>query len=83
MRARKPLSARKLRKSEKKAAKPAARTRPNLSTRRASFVVRRPVLVLVVAVAGLGALALPATKLEPGPPGEGTMGASGGPPRFR
>lgn len=38
-------------------------------------MVRRPVLVLVVAVAGLGALALPATKLEPGPPGEGTMAA--------
>ncbi len=72
---RKPLSARKLRRSEKKAAKLAARTSPNLSTRWASFVVRRPVVVLVVAVAGLGALALPATKLELGLPGEGTMAA--------
>jgi RND superfamily putative drug exporter len=69
----KPLSARKLAKSEKKAAKLAARTKPNLSTRWAAFVVRRPVTVLVLAVVGLGALALPATKLELGLPGEGTM----------
>ncbi|MFF6918604.1 MMPL family transporter [Streptomyces sp. NPDC012466] len=69
----KPLSARKLRKSEKKAAKLAARTKPNLSTRWASFVVRRPLGVLFLAVVGLGAIALPATKLELGLPGEGTM----------
>jgi RND superfamily putative drug exporter len=69
----KPLSARKLRKSEKKAAKLAARTKPNLSTRWASFVVRRPLGVLFLAVLGLGAIALPATKLELGLPGEGTM----------
>jgi RND superfamily putative drug exporter len=69
----KPLSARKLAKSEKKAAKLAARTKPNLSTRWASFVVRRPIGVLLLAVVGLGALALPATKLELGLPGEGTM----------
>lgn len=69
----KPLSARKLRTSEKKAAKLAARTKPNLSTRWASFVVRRPLGVLFLAVVGLGAIALPATKLELGLPGEGTM----------
>ncbi|MFJ4473175.1 MMPL family transporter [Streptomyces sp. NPDC089424] len=73
VRTRKPLSARKLRRSEKKAAKSAARTRPNLSTRWAMFVVRRPLGVLLLAVVGLGALALPATKLELGLPGEGTM----------
>ncbi|MFJ4689366.1 MMPL family transporter [Streptomyces sp. NPDC088789] len=73
VRTRKPLSARRLRKSEKKAAKLAARTKPNLSSRWASFVVRHPLTVLVLAVVGLGALALPATKLELGLPGEGTM----------
>jgi RND superfamily putative drug exporter len=73
VRVKKPLSARKLRKSEAKAAKLAARTRPALSTRWASFVVRRPLGVLLLAVVGLGALALPATKLELGLPGEGTM----------
>ncbi|MFI9220638.1 MMPL family transporter [Streptomyces werraensis] len=72
---RKPLSARKLRRSEKKAAKLAARTKPNLSTRWASFVVRRPLGVLLLAVVGLGTMALPATKLELGLPGEGTMAA--------
>ncbi|MFC7846633.1 MMPL family transporter [Streptomyces sp. NPDC057382] len=71
--ARKPLSARKLRKSEAKAAKLAARTKPALATRWASFVVRRPLGVLLLAVVGLGAIALPATKLELGLPGEGTM----------
>ncbi|MEU3891911.1 MMPL family transporter [Streptomyces sp. NPDC029041] len=71
--AKKPLSARKLAKSEKKAAKLAARTKPSLSTRWASFVVRRPLGVLFLAVIGLGAIALPATKLELGLPGEGTM----------
>jgi RND superfamily putative drug exporter len=69
----KPLSARRLRRSEKKAAKAAARTKPNLSTRWAAFVVRRPLGVLFLAVVGLGAIALPATKLELGLPGEGTM----------
>ncbi|MEU6290993.1 MMPL family transporter [Streptomyces sp. NPDC015140] len=73
VRTKKPLSARKLRKSEKKAAKLAARTKPILSTRWASFVVRRPLGVLLLAVVGLGAIALPATKLELGLPGEGTM----------
>ncbi|MFJ3624338.1 MMPL family transporter [Streptomyces iakyrus] len=71
--ARKPLSARTLRRSEKKAAKLAARAKPTLSTRWAAFVVRRPVGVLLLAVVGLGAIALPATKLELGLPGEGTM----------
>jgi RND superfamily putative drug exporter len=71
--AKKPLSARTLRRSEKKAAKLAARTKPALSTRWASFVVRRPLGVLLLAVVGLGTIALPATKLELGLPGEGTM----------
>ncbi|MER0244037.1 MMPL family transporter [Streptomyces sp. HSW2009] len=40
------------------------------STRWAGFVLRRPVPVLVAAVAGLGALAVPATDLQLGMPGD-------------
>ncbi|MFK0119587.1 MMPL family transporter [Streptomyces sp. NPDC090994] len=42
----------------------------NGGTRWARFVMRRPVAVLLVGVAGLGALALPATQLEMGMPGD-------------
>ncbi|MGC9500581.1 MMPL family transporter [Streptomyces sp. WG7] len=41
----------------------------NGGTRWARFVMRRPVAVLLLGVAGLGALALPATQLEMGMPG--------------
>ncbi|MGV9993740.1 MMPL family transporter [Streptomyces sp. NPDC003374] len=41
----------------------------------ARFVLRRPVAVMVVAVVGLGALALPAASLELGVPDEGAMAA--------
>ncbi|MGI5397169.1 MMPL family transporter [Streptomyces sp. CA-251251] len=43
--------------------------RDNGGTRWARFVLRRPVVVLLVGVAGLGALALPAAQLEMGMPG--------------
>ncbi|WP_435191638.1 MMPL family transporter [Streptomyces sp. bgisy126] len=65
----KPLSAR----QERKAAKEAARTKPNLGTRWAGYVLRHPVAVLLVGVVGLGAVAVPAASLELGLPGEGTM----------
>ncbi|MEV5873273.1 MMPL family transporter [Streptomyces sp. NPDC052101] len=65
----KPLSDRQRRKAEKRA----ARQRPNLGARWASFVVRRPVLVLLFGVLSLGAVAAPAARLELGLPGEGTM----------
>ncbi|MBT2413587.1 MMPL family transporter [Streptomyces sp. ISL-12] len=42
----------------------------NGGTRWARFVMRRPLAVLLVGVAGLGALALPATQLEMGMPGD-------------
>ncbi|MGC2997265.1 MMPL family transporter [Streptomyces sp. G35A] len=42
----------------------------NGGTRWARFVMRRPVAVLLLGVAGLGALALPATQLEMGMPGD-------------
>ncbi|MEU9646605.1 MMPL family transporter [Streptomyces sp. NPDC048188] len=63
------LSARQRRKSEKRA----ARQRPNLGARWAGLVLRRPAAVLLLGVLGLGAVAAPATRLELGLPGEGTM----------
>ncbi|MES4904220.1 MULTISPECIES: MMPL family transporter [unclassified Streptomyces] len=49
---------------------PAAAGRPGLGTRWARFVLRRPVAVLMTAVLGLGAVALPALSLELGLPGD-------------
>ncbi|MGW6270634.1 MMPL family transporter [Streptomyces sp. NPDC055060] len=46
--------------------------KPKLGTRWARFVLRRPVPVLLLAVVGLGAVAVPATSLELGLPDEGT-----------
>ncbi|RNF82769.1 MMPL family transporter [Streptomyces botrytidirepellens] len=65
----KPLSKRQRRKAEKRA----VRQRPNLGARWAGFVLRRPVIVLLLGVLSLGAVAVPATQLELGLPGEGTM----------
>ncbi|GHB37837.1 membrane protein [Streptomyces viridiviolaceus] len=48
----------------------------NLGTRWASFVVRRPVAVLLLGVVGLGAAAVPATSLELGLPDDGSQPTS-------
>ncbi|MDI2131329.1 MMPL family transporter [Yinghuangia seranimata] len=48
----------------------AAGGRDNLGTRWARFVLRRPVAVLVLGVAGLGALAVPMASLQLGMPGD-------------
>ncbi|MEV1026377.1 MMPL family transporter [Streptomyces sp. NPDC050264] len=64
-----------LRRKDRKAAVPAqgaAAGKPNLGTRWSRFVMRRPLTVLLVAVLGLGAIAVPATSLELGLPDEGT-----------
>ncbi|MEV4786656.1 MMPL family transporter [Streptomyces tuirus] len=50
--------------------------RPNLGTRWASFVVRRPLAVLLLGVIGLGAAAVPATSLELGLPDDGSQPTS-------
>ncbi|WP_413102947.1 MMPL family transporter [Streptomyces sp. Inha503] len=50
--------------------------KPNMGTRWARFVLRRPVLVLLVAVLGLGAAALPAASLELGLPDDGSQPVS-------
>ncbi|OIJ93546.1 hypothetical protein BIV25_25460 [Streptomyces sp. MUSC 14] len=50
--------------------------RPNMGTRWASFVVRRPVAVLLLGVIGLGAAAVPAASLELGLPDDGSQPTS-------
>ncbi|MFB7368319.1 MMPL family transporter [Streptomyces sp. NPDC056222] len=69
----KPLSERKQRRAAKQAAKLAKKTKPNLGSRWASYVLRHPVAVLLVGVIGLGTVAVPAASLELGLPGEGQM----------
>ncbi|WP_416986518.1 MMPL family transporter [Streptomyces sp. T028] len=53
-----------------------APVKPNMGARWASFVVRRPVAVLLLGVVGLGAIALPATQLELGLPDDGSQPTS-------
>ncbi|MFE9707760.1 MMPL family transporter [Streptomyces sp. NPDC005930] len=62
------------RKSEPK--EPDGRPKPNMGTRWASFVVRRPLAVLLLGVIGLGAAAVPATSLELGLPDDGSQPTS-------
>jgi RND superfamily putative drug exporter len=50
--------------------------RPNMGTRWASFVVRRPIAVLLLGVIGLGAAAVPASSLELGLPDDGSQPTS-------
>ncbi|GLF99166.1 MMPL family transporter [Streptomyces yaizuensis] len=64
------LSSRERRKARRWAER---RQRPNLGTRWARLVLRRPAAVLLVGVLGLGAVAVPAADLRLGLPSEGTM----------
>ncbi|MFJ5266248.1 MMPL family transporter [Streptomyces sp. NPDC088387] len=50
--------------------------KPNMGTRWASFVVRRPVAVLLLGVLGLGAAAVPVASLELGLPDDGSQPTS-------
>ncbi|MFE7172094.1 MMPL family transporter, partial [Streptomyces sp. NPDC057616] len=59
-----------------RAARKAAEGRPNMGTRWASFVVRRPVAVLLLGVIGLGAAAVPAASLELGLGDDGSQPTS-------
>ncbi|MFC8763203.1 MMPL family transporter [Streptomyces sp. NPDC057193] len=65
----KPLSKR----QQRREARRAARRKPNLGARWAGFVLRHPVAVLLLGVAALGTVAVPAASLELGLPGEGSM----------
>ncbi|WP_405980315.1 MMPL family transporter [Streptomyces sp. NBC_00158] len=53
-----------------------AEEKPNGGTRWARFVLRRPVVVLLAGVIGLGAIAIPASKLEMGLPDDGSKPVS-------
>ncbi|ORT58547.1 MMPL family transporter [Streptomyces sp. CB03238] len=55
---------------------PAGEAKPNMGTRWARFVLRRPVAVLLVGVIGLGAVAVPAGSLEMGLPDDGAQPTS-------
>jgi len=61
-----------------RAARKAAKNpdKPNMGTRWASFVVRRPIAVLLLGVVGLGAAAIPASSLELGLPDDGSQPTS-------
>ncbi|MEU2516719.1 MMPL family transporter [Streptomyces syringium] len=50
--------------------------KPNMGTRWARFVLRKPALVLVAGVLGLGAVAVPAASLELGLPDDGAQSTS-------
>ncbi|WP_060906911.1 MMPL family transporter [Streptomyces scabiei] len=63
-------------KSAKDSTKDSAVLKPGMGTRWASFVVRRPVAVLLFGVVGLGVVALPATQLELGLPDDGSQATS-------
>ncbi|MGV9912388.1 MMPL family transporter [Streptomyces tendae] len=65
-----------LRKGEPKPDQPAGQPKANLGTRWASFVVRRPLAVLLLGVIGLGAAAVPAASLELGLPDDGSQPTS-------
>jgi RND superfamily putative drug exporter len=62
--------------SEPEPEQPAGPPKANLGTRWASFVVRRPLAVLLLGVIGLGAAAVPATSLELGLPDDGSQPTS-------
>ncbi|WP_328725501.1 MMPL family transporter [Streptomyces sp. NBC_00259] len=55
---------------------PADGDKPNMGTRWARFVLRRPVAVLLAGVVGLGVVAIPATSLEMGLPDDGSQPTS-------
>ncbi|GAA3884701.1 MMPL family transporter [Streptomyces lacrimifluminis] len=71
--ARKSEKSEKSQKGQEGEAKPVG---PNMGTRWARFVIRRPVAVLMFSVLGLGAIALPVTQLELGLPDDGSQSTS-------
>ncbi|MFJ9829299.1 MMPL family transporter [Streptomyces sp. NPDC101160] len=67
---------RKQRKALKRNTEPEKADKPNAGTRWARFVIRRPLMVLLVGVLGLGAVAVPAASLEMGLPDDGVKPTS-------
>ncbi|MFG2682786.1 MMPL family transporter [Streptomyces sp. NPDC048392] len=62
--------------TEQPEGKAGGQPKANLGTRWASFVVRRPLAVLLLGVIGLGAAAIPASSLELGLPDDGSQPTS-------
>ncbi|MFD3525535.1 MMPL family transporter [Streptomyces sp. NPDC058653] len=68
---------RKARKRQQEGERPAStHGKPNMGTRWAHFVVRRPLIVVLVGVVGLGVAAVPAASLEMGLPDNGSQPTS-------
>ncbi|WP_228990818.1 MMPL family transporter [Streptomyces sp. DH8] len=65
------IMGRRARRSAEAESRPAAK--PNMGTRWARFVLRKPVWVLLVGVLGLGVIAVPAASLEMGLPDDGAQ----------
>lgn len=61
---------------ERQAAAGDGEAKPNMGTRWARFVLRRPIAVLLTAVVGLGVVAVPAASLEMGLPDDGSQPVS-------
>ncbi|MFJ8726467.1 MMPL family transporter [Streptomyces sp. NPDC093269] len=61
------------RRARKKPPAHTAPAKPTIGARWARFVLRRPIVVMVTSVIGLGALAIPAASLKLGLPDEGAM----------
>ncbi|WP_093800470.1 MMPL family transporter [Streptomyces sp. Wb2n-11] len=64
------------RKARKRQERAAGTDKPNMGTRWARFVLRRPIAVLITAVVGLGVVAVPAASLEMGLPDDGSQPVS-------
>ncbi|GGP37133.1 MULTISPECIES: MMPL family transporter [Streptomyces] len=63
-------------KMEAGTAEAATEAKPNMGTRWSSFVLRKPIWVLLAGVIGLGAVAVPAASLEMGLPDDGSQPTS-------
>ncbi|MGW2369125.1 MMPL family transporter [Streptomyces sp. NPDC001667] len=61
------------RKDRKRDGRPAETGKPNMGTRWARFVLRKPIWVLAAGVLGLGAVAVPAASLQLGLPDDGAQ----------
>jgi RND superfamily putative drug exporter len=67
---------RRVRRAQRHGAQVAPRTKPNMGSRWAAFVLRYPLPILLLAVAGLGVMAIPATHMRLGEAGNAILPTS-------